>query len=298
MERPRDITGFRSRAINAAYAWTDANRPIAGEGVAVSDAAGGRVVSLAPGARLPRPRPWDAVAVPDGDGSFDIYIYTAPVLGSGGVAIPYNPAAGGYSALASAGAQVAGNGPGGAPRLSIAAADVADGWLLAEANEGLSAWRLALDPDRSGISNAIPVADITVADDVVTAVRGLHSGAVVFVAIGYPWKVSATADGAGGATLNMSPGALIVDTASGPSMITGISLGSTYGNISTGGYVIVRYNTSGSAATATFGASIPANTSNYNYLPVAKITKTGNDYAVTQYMAGAFFAFSAVDEEV
>ena len=299
MDRPRDISGFRSRAINAAYAWTDANRPIGGPGVNVSDAAGGRVVSMSPEGRIPRPRPWDAVAVPDGDGSFDIYIYTAPVLGSGGVAIPYNPAAGGYSALASAGAQVAGNGPGGAPRLSIAAADVADGWLLAEANEGLSAWRLALDPDRSGISNAIPVADITVADDVVTAVRGLHSGAVVFVAIGYPWKVSATADGAGGATLNMSPGAIIADTANGPVLCGGIALPVNQRQISSSGYVVVRIGAADpTSCQVSYAAAVPANTSTYNYIPVAQVTKSGNLYTVSQYLAGAFLAIATVNEEI
>ena len=129
-------------------------------------------------------------------------------------------------------------------------------------------------------------------------VEQYESSPLAFDATDYPWRVTAEPNGSGGATLSMADGALVVDTASGPSMLTGISLGSTYGNISTGGYVIVCYNTSGSAATASFGASIPANTSNYNYLPVAKITKTGNDYAVEQYLAGAFFAYVAVDEEV
>lgn len=305
MDRPRDISGFRSRAINAAYAWTDANRPIGGPGVNVSDAAGGRVVSMSPEGRIPRPRPWDAVAVPDGDGSFDIYIYTAPVLGSGGVAIPYNPAAGGYSALASAGAQVAGNGPGGAPRLSIAAADVADGWLLAEANEGLSAWRLALDPDRSGISNAIPVADITVADDVVTAVRGLHSGAVVFSASGHPWKVTATPDGEGGASIAMrdgkymllGPGPLLPSTATysgGTATATCWLVAAISASVSVSGATASMT----SSCSLSLVSSVPDSVAGTWNLPVAKIVKSGSSYTVQQVLDGLFMIYASVAEEV
>jgi len=114
----------------------------------------------------------------------------------------------------------------------------------------------------------------------------------------FAWRVTVTTDGEGGAVLDMAPGALVVDTANGPSMLTGIRLGSDYRHISATGYVFVRYATDVTAATARFAANVPANTSDYNYLPVAKVTKDGVDYAVEQYLAGAFFAYVTVDEEV
>ena len=183
MERPRDITGFRSRAINAGYAWTDANRPVAGDGASVRDVAGGRMVSFAPDARIPRPRPWDAVPFTDGD-VFGVYLYTAPVIGPDGNALGYDPSAEGFSELAAVAATAADNGPGEAPRLSVSASNVADGWIVAEANEDFSAWRLALDPSRAGGERAIPVADLAVTGGTLASARALHSGAVDFLGSG------------------------------------------------------------------------------------------------------------------
>jgi hypothetical protein len=114
----------------------------------------------------------------------------------------------------------------------------------------------------------------------------------------YPWHVTAEPYGANSARLHMTPGALIVDTASGPSMITDIVLDETRCTASASGYVVVDYAADGSLVSAGFSTSVHSNTSSHAYLPVARITKTGGVYSVTQYLAGAFFAFMAVDEEV
>ena len=114
----------------------------------------------------------------------------------------------------------------------------------------------------------------------------------------FAWRVTVTTDGEGGAVLDMAPGALVVDTANGPSMLTGIRLGVDYRHISATGYVFVRYAADATAATARFAANVPANDSDYICLPVAKVTKDGVDYAVEQYLAGAFFAYVTVEEEV
>ena len=114
----------------------------------------------------------------------------------------------------------------------------------------------------------------------------------------FPWRVSATADGAGGATLNMSPGAIIADTANGLVMHTDISLPASQRHVSSSGYVVFRWALDFSAYRVTFEASVPANTDTYNYLPVAQVTKSGNLYTVSQYLAGAFLAIATVNEEI
>ena len=115
----------------------------------------------------------------------------------------------------------------------------------------------------------------------------------------FPWRVTATPDGEGGARLKMSPGAIIADTANGPVLYDDIHLHSGSHQISTAGYVVLRISTSSfDSLRVTFETAVPANTSTYNYIPVAKITKTGDLYAVSQYLAGAFLAIAAVNEEI
>lgn len=64
MEKPLPITGYRSRAINAAVDYAEAVGPVAGPGIRVSDGVGGRIVSLDTRGSAPRAEPWQVRAVP------------------------------------------------------------------------------------------------------------------------------------------------------------------------------------------------------------------------------------------
>ena len=68
--------------------------------------------------------------------------------------------------------------------------------------------------------------------------------------------------------------------------------------MSSAGYVVFRWAIDLSAYRVTYETAVPANTSTYNYVPVAEVAKSGNDYSVTQYLAGAFPAILIVDEEI
>ena len=115
----------------------------------------------------------------------------------------------------------------------------------------------------------------------------------------FPWRVTATPDGEGGATLNMSPGAIIADTANGPVLCGGIALPANQRQISSSGYVVVRIGADDpTSCQVSYAAAVPANTPAYNYIPVAQVTKSGNLYTVSQYLAGAFLAIATVNEEI
>ena len=114
----------------------------------------------------------------------------------------------------------------------------------------------------------------------------------------FPWRVTATPDGEGGAYLAMTPGALIADTASGPVVQSGINLPASQRHVSSSGYVVLRMATDFSAFRVTYEAAVPANTEYYYYYQVAAVGKDGPGFAVTQCLAGAFLALVSVEEEI
>lgn len=61
---PPPISGYRSRAINAAVDFAAALRPVAGPGVRVADGPGGKTISVDPRGLTDVPRPWTVRAVP------------------------------------------------------------------------------------------------------------------------------------------------------------------------------------------------------------------------------------------
>lgn len=61
---PPPITGYRSRAINAAVDFAAALRPVAGPGIRVADGPGGKTISVAPRGLADVPRPWTVRVVP------------------------------------------------------------------------------------------------------------------------------------------------------------------------------------------------------------------------------------------
>ena len=64
---PPPITGYRSRAINAAVNYTTASRPLAGAGVSISDGVGGKTISVDLAAQAGRALPWQVRAYPKRD---------------------------------------------------------------------------------------------------------------------------------------------------------------------------------------------------------------------------------------
>lgn len=61
---PPPISGYRSRAINAAVAYASALRPVAGPGIRVADGPGGKTISVDPRGLASRPLPWTVRVVP------------------------------------------------------------------------------------------------------------------------------------------------------------------------------------------------------------------------------------------
>lgn len=62
---PAPISGYRSRAINAAVAYTTATRPLAGDGVTIADGVGGKTISVEPRGFAQRAAPWQVRAYPE-----------------------------------------------------------------------------------------------------------------------------------------------------------------------------------------------------------------------------------------
>ena len=62
---PAPISGYRSRAINAAVAYTTATRPLAGDSVTIADGVGGKIISVAPHGLAQRAAPWQVRAYPE-----------------------------------------------------------------------------------------------------------------------------------------------------------------------------------------------------------------------------------------
>lgn len=62
---PAPISGYRSRAINAAVDYTTAMRPLAGDGVKITDGVGGKTISVEPRGLAQRAYPWQVRAYPE-----------------------------------------------------------------------------------------------------------------------------------------------------------------------------------------------------------------------------------------
>jgi hypothetical protein len=62
---PAPISGYRSRAINAAVDYTTAVRPIAGDGVTIADGVCGKTISVEPRGFAQRAAPWQVRAYPE-----------------------------------------------------------------------------------------------------------------------------------------------------------------------------------------------------------------------------------------
>jgi len=62
---PAPISGYRSRAINAAVDYTTAVRPIAGGGIKITDGPGGKTISAEPSGLAQRAYPWQVRAYPE-----------------------------------------------------------------------------------------------------------------------------------------------------------------------------------------------------------------------------------------
>ncbi len=62
---PAPISGYRSRAINAAVDYATATRPVAGDGINIADGPGGKIVSADPRNYARRPIPWQVRVYPE-----------------------------------------------------------------------------------------------------------------------------------------------------------------------------------------------------------------------------------------
>ena len=86
---PAPISGFRSRAINAAVDYTTATRPLAGNGIRVTDGAGGKTISIDNRDPAPRAYPWQVRAWPDVDTTGSTPMVQWKVRVYGGLAVLY-----------------------------------------------------------------------------------------------------------------------------------------------------------------------------------------------------------------
>jgi hypothetical protein len=93
---PPPISGYRSRAINAAVDFAAALRPVAGPGVRVADGPGGKTISVDPRGLADVPRPWTVRAVPlvgaaPSQVDWEIRVYGGLVVADGAALSPPTP---------------------------------------------------------------------------------------------------------------------------------------------------------------------------------------------------------------
>ena len=93
---PPPISGYRSRAINAAVDFAAALRPVAGPGVRVADGPGGKTISVDPRGLADVPRPWTVRVVPvvgaaPSQVDWEIRVYGGLVVADGAALSPPTP---------------------------------------------------------------------------------------------------------------------------------------------------------------------------------------------------------------
>lgn len=103
MEYPEKISGFRSKVINGIIEAGMASRPVAGNGIHVSESSAGSAISLAPGFSAARPFPFMARlvrAMVDGDSAPAIQVWPGRVLLPDGTAAEFDATGSGLTARA------------------------------------------------------------------------------------------------------------------------------------------------------------------------------------------------------
>jgi hypothetical protein len=148
---PPPISGYRSRAINAAVAYASALRPVAGPGIRVADGPGGKTISVDPRSLPDAPRPWTVRAVPlvgaaPSQVEWRVRVWAGLVVADG--APVEGPEPGGVDEATGLEWHDAPEGGGGeAPWLCV---EVADSDSAADAASGSNAWRLAWRSEAAG----------------------------------------------------------------------------------------------------------------------------------------------------
>lgn len=305
MEYPEKIAGFRSKAINAIIDAGRASRPVAGDGIHVSESSAGSAISLAPGFSAARPFPFMArlvTAMADGDSVPAVQVWPGRVLLPDGTAAEFDAAGSGLTARADP--------VSGLSCVEIPAAGVSAVWLNLFPYGSPPRYTLGTSADGTAAAS-LKVAEIAAGGNVVQRLAG---DVALALPLDFAWKATlAPVLGSGGVPTGSATVSfrlpLLFDMVGGQ---TNSALSSSI-TVSDSARICARVRTvtssGGIAMLATLHAAPVSGTDpsppadGETDYPVAQANRSGDaqsgySWRLTQLQLGAIHVLHLVDEEV